>query len=95
MLLMLSTARLREVVQYPLLANPKYMDRYLVPTQRITYPFLNLGIGRSSLPISAAKKCTDHLAVLLIREADYTGFCHGRVVQEALLNFCREDVFAA
>lgn len=95
MLLMLSAACLREVVQHPLLANPIYMDRYLVPTQYITYPFLNLGIGWSSLAISAANKCTDHLAVLLIRETDYTDFCHGRVVQEALLNFCRENVLAA
>jgi hypothetical protein len=80
MFLMLSTSRLGKVIYNALLSNPKDVNRDFVSAQRITYPFLDLGVVWSYLGMITPEKRADHLAICFIGESDNADFGYGVVV---------------
>jgi hypothetical protein len=80
MLLMLPTSCLGKVIAYSMLADPKHVNWYLVPAQRVANPFLEFCTARLPDAVLEANKRADNLAVLVIGQANNTNFGNRRVL---------------
>lgn len=66
MLLVLSTARLGEVVTDGRISNPEDPVRCLVSAELHPHPLLYFLIGESAARASCSQKTGDHLAILFV-----------------------------
>jgi hypothetical protein len=86
MLLVLPASRFREVIPNSLLADPKHMHWYLVPTQRIANPLLDFCTIRLLCAVFEAQNRADNLAIPVIGQTDDTDFGNGWVLEESFFD---------